>query len=499
MKILSVDQIREADKFTIQHEPISSTNLMERASNKVAQWVLSKFSKEYEIALVCGTGNNGGDGLVVARLLYQYGYKINLFIPAYEKGKGSEDFLINLAKARELMSINYDKEISFPKKDHLVIIDALFGSGLSRPLSGMYESLVKSLNRAKAIKIAIDMPSGVYADKSSLGNSVFHADYTLTFQVPKLAFLFPENAIAVGKWQLLDIGLDSGFITKAVSDYHFIQMKDLNGLLAERTSFSHKGDYGRVTILAGSYGKMGAAQLALKACLEVGAGLITAQVPHHASHIIQTSLPEVMVQADEHEYSLGTYCNYASQDVLAVGPGIGTALKTRNLLVEILENFKGQLILDADALNILSEESSLLHLLPEGAILTPHPGEFKRMVGDWEDSFQMIALLKDFCKRYKVIVVLKGRYTAVCNVEGTVYFNSTGNPGMATGGSGDTLTGILTGLFHQVKDPLVTAQLGVFIHGLAGDLAAKQKGQHSTTPTDLIKLLNQALNLLIDR
>lgn len=491
MKILNVNQIREADQYTIKNEPITSIDLMERASREVVNWVSQHFSIEYNVIILAGSGNNGGDGLAIARLLAHHGYKVSVVLVMGESG--SEDFEQNLERLKSISEVEILEDFDTSNStDKTIFIDAIFGSGLSRPIEGEIAAYVDKVNSANGIKIAVDIPSGLFADEPSLGETIFRADYTLSFQVPKIAFMMAENQQFIGQFEILDIGLSSKFINNCISDYSIFKLTNEVRSLLKVESIAHKGIRGRATILAGGHAKMGAAIIAAKGALHSGIGLLTVQSCPHCINIIQIQIPEALILEDENEYVLGSFLNYDNQDVLVFGPAIGFANKTVKLLEEILKSYKGQLILDADAITILAENRELLQLLPEGSILTPHHGEFKRLVGNYSNNFEALVQLKSFCKHHKVVVVLKGKYTAICNENGEVSFNITGNSGMAKGGSGDLLCGIIAGIAPRVKNPFITAKLAVYLHGLAGDLSLKEFGENFMTPSTMIYNLSKA-------
>jgi len=458
--LYSAKQTQEWDAFTIANEPISSEKLMERASNAFVNWFISKFETKEKIAIVCGKGNNGGDGLVIGRLLTGKGYNVKIF------------------KAEEDKSFNFE---SFN-----VLIDALFGSGLSRPVTGAYADIIKKINSSSSVKVAVDVPSGLRIDAHSEGDIV-KADYTITFQTPKLAFMFPGNAEFVGEWKVVNIGLSSLFKTDTKTYY----VNEVQSLIHNRRKFAHKGDFGRALLIAGGVGKMGAAVLSARAALRSGAGLLTVHVPKCGYNIIQTSVPEAMATIDAHEDHFSDAGDASNYDVIGIGPGIGVTSSTVSGLRKILQAHK-PMVLDADALNILSGSRELMHLIPGGSILTPHPGEFKRLVGEWKDDFERLELQKRLAAQTKSVVVLKGAHTSIVDPSGTAWFNSTGNPGMAKGGSGDVLTGILTGLLAQGYSASEAAIIGVFIHGHAGDLAAAKIGQISMLAGDIVEFLGQS-------
>jgi hydroxyethylthiazole kinase-like uncharacterized protein yjeF len=455
IKILSAAQIREWDAFTIANEPISPEGLMERASNAFVNWFVEKFNTSEKIAIVCGKGNNGGDGIVIGRILRDKDYDVNIF-------KVEEDF---------------------DADSFTVIIDAIFGSGLNRPVQS---EVIKRINAAPAIKVAVDIPSGLMTDSHSEGD-IIEADYTITFQTPKLAFMMPENAEYVGDWYLADIGLSPAFTPESKFSY----INNIDGLPRPRPKFAHKGDFGRALLIAGSLGKMGACVLASRATLRSGVGLLTVHVPKCGYNIIQTSVPEAMATVDTNDDHFSDAGETHSYDVIGIGPGIGITASTVSGLRKVLQAAK-PMVLDADALNILSSARDLLHLVPAGSILTPHPGEFKRLVGEWRDDFERLDLQKQLAAQMKCVIVLKGAHTSIVSADGNVYFNSTGNPGMAKGGSGDVLTGVLTGLLSQKYSALDAALIGVFTHGKAGDIAVAKMGENAVLAGDIVESLGQS-------
>jgi hydroxyethylthiazole kinase-like uncharacterized protein yjeF len=496
LKILSTKQIKELDQFTIEHEPIAPIDLMERACRAFVDWFVLYFRTERKIGIVCGPGNNGGDGLGIARMLKELGYYVRVWIVNGDL-KESESFKTNLDRIHGKIN---PFEISKESDRNLftgcdVLIDAVFGSGLARPVDGIFAQVISCINQTNAIRIAVDIPSGLFADLPSSGEIV-NADHTVTFQLPKLAFLFPDNHKWVGQWHWVDIGLNKEFIKSAPVSNYFVTEKSIRKIIKPRDQFSHKGTYGHALLIAGSYGKMGACVLATRAALRSGLGLLTAHVPVNGNSIIQTSAPEAMTSVDSSENyfsSAPENLNYAS---IGIGPGLGTNSETVIALAKVLKKFKKPMVIDADALNMISGNQELLQLIPEGSILTPHPKEFERIAGSWRNDFEKLELLKSFSAKLKSIIVLKGAFTSITCPDGYVFFNSTGNPGMAKGGSGDVLTGILTALLAQGYSAKDSALLGVYLHGLAGDLAANEFGMNSMSATDLINCIPHSFKKL---
>lgn len=493
VKILTTAQIKALDAYTIEQGSIASIDLMERACRAFVNWLIERFDNQKTIGIICGTGNNGGDGLGIARMLNDLGYPVKVWIV---KGTVSEssDFKINLDRAKKnkveiLEVVNESDERFFA--DRKILIDAVFGSGLTRPITGIYAKVIESINKAVAHKIAVDIPSGLMADAPTTG-PVAIADCTISFQLPKLSFFFPQYHPFLGNWTLVDINLNKEFIRQAETKNFLITQKDSRKILRKRSKFDHKGTFGHALLIAGSFGKMGAAILASRAALRAGLGLLTVHVPKVGYSILQTALPEPMVSVDPHEEFFTNAPEVAAYSVIGFGPGVGKATETANAFRSILEQFKKPMVIDADGLNILAENRELLALVPPGSILTPHPKEFERLVGKWNDDFERLDKQRQLAAQLQSIVVLKGAFSSITAPDGTAYFNSTGNPGMATGGTGDVLTGILTGLMAQGYDSLQVAQLGVYLHGLSGDLALPEKGMSSMIASDLIDFLPSA-------
>lgn len=498
MKIFSAEQTRQWDQYTITKEPIPSLALMERASTVFVEWWVEKYPIPAPVFIFCGTGNNGGDGLVVARLLSARAYPVTVFFCRI--GQLSEDCKANYGALSALPDVVL-KELavgdSLPTLDsESLIIDALFGAGLNRPITGYWAELINLINQSSIEISSIDIPSGMFLDQTSKANAVVTAKYTLSFQTPKLALLLPENYLYAKDWSFRSIGLDHSFSEDQASDYHFLTKSDVQAWIKVRGKFDHKGTYGHALLVVGSYGKIGAAVLAARACLRSGVGLLSIHLPICGYSIMQSQVPEAMVETDSH-FSFWTDAIASdSYKVIGIGCGIGQDELTKVALMGLIEKTNCRLVLDADALNLLSLEQNKLDIIPHNTIITPHPKEFQRLFGDTADDFARLALLRERAMTLGIIIILKGAYTCVALPNGTCYFNSTGNPGMATGGSGDALTGILTGLLTQGYSPDKAALIGVFLHGLAGDLAATEESEFSMLPSDLIMQIGKAfLNL----
>lgn len=488
MKLMTAAQLREWDAYTLQNEPIASVDLMERAARRCSDWLLHHGWGKYELHIFCGKGNNGGDGLAIARQLIEQGCRAHIYV--LEEGqKGTDDFQTNLHRLHPCThNIHFiQNETFFPQLQHnSVVIDALVGTGLTRPLEGLLKKLVTHLNNCGTTGISIDLPSGMFADASCSGLTVFQARHTLSFQCLKTAFLMQENQELFGQVHILDIDLHPDYATIAGTNQFILNEARAAALYRKRPVFAHKAQMGHALLLAGSFGKMGAGVLAAQACLRSGAGLLTTALPACGYAIMQTELPEAMVVTDPQEQHLsmlpGTLLAYQA---VGMGPGIGLHEHTGRLLLELLQQVHQPLVLDADAINLLSMKQNWGDLLPADTVLTPHPREFERLAGTSANDFERAERARQLALDLNCYIVLKGHHSLIACADGTCYFNMSGNAGMATAGSGDVLTGLLTGLLAQgypVKDAVL---LGVYLHGSAGDLAAKQLGQEAMLAGDI--------------
>jgi NAD(P)H-hydrate epimerase len=496
--LLTAEQIREADRHTITQEPIASIDLMERAADACYRWIAARYGTHRPFHIYVYNGNNGGDGLAIARMLHLNGFDVSVY-EVYSDVSPSADFAENKKRLTEKGFHRYfllrEKKDLIPHSSEHIIVDALFGTGLSRIIEGRIADVIHHINLSGSEIISVDMPSGLFADRTSHlpGHAVVKATHTLTFQLYKKAFLMAENSEFTGEIHLLPIGLDESFIRSlSVHDY-LLETEDIRQLIKKRRKFSHKGQYGHAAIVAGSYGKAGAAVLATLACVRSGAGLTTAIVPASVYPIIQTSVPEAMCitpppAGSPSDFYLRPITDFVPEKftVLGIGPGIGQEKTTHALLHSLLKGFKRPVVLDADALNLFSQDPDLLSLIPPQSVLTPHIGEFERLAGKAENDFHRLELLKSFARQHQVIMVLKGHFTCIATPQGQCYFNTSGNPSMAKGGSGDVLTGMITGWLAQGYAPLHAALIAVHLHGLAADKAIKTTDEHAVTATDLI-------------
>lgn len=496
MKIFKASLVREIDAYTIRHEPIKSIDLMERAATRLTGWYVRHFHTNRKVVIIAGSGNNGGDAIAMARMLAERQFRVECFLLVF--GKLSPDCSTNkdrlieqgMVKLREIGEGDPLPEI---KKDD-VVVDGIFGSGLSRKVSGFPGKVIRHINQKAGTVIAIDIPSGLFGEDNS-GNDyqyIIRADYTLTFQFPFLSFFFDSSDPFVGNWRVHDIKLHPKIIRETDSPYLTTEPEEIRTMLPVRNKFSHKGTFGHGLLISGCYGMMGAALLAGESCLRSGTGLVTLHVPRFGYGIVQTGFPEAIVSLDQSDILFSEPPDLTPYTAVGIGPGLGCKQNTGRGLKRLLEIVDVPLVIDADGLNILSQHQEWYELLPKGTILTPHPKEFDRMAGSSENSYQRHLKQKEFAERHNVYIVLKGAYTGIAAPDGRYWFNTTGNPGMATGGSGDVLTGLITGLLAQGTEPLGAALAGVYIHGLAGDKAVQLSGAEAVIARDIISHLGSA-------
>ncbi|WP_282039017.1 NAD(P)H-hydrate dehydratase [Saccharicrinis aurantiacus] len=495
MKILPPLQIKALDAFTIKNEPISSIDLMERAASNAADYLLHYYPNK-PFYIFCGNGNNGGDGFAIARLLSNALQSVHCYL--IDLGKSlSEDASINLERFKALAPDKIKLISKSAQLDNIpddgIIIDALFGTGLNRPIEGPIAEIITQLNMLNRTVISIDIPSGLMAENSPHPkHSIIKATETLSFQMPKLSFLFPECDCYVGNWSLLNIGLSNSGIASSKTTNYFVDEEIPKVILKKRSRFAHKGTFGHALLIAGSYGKMGAAVLSGKACLKSGLGLLTCHIPHWGYQIMQTSVPEAMVNIDRSEMYFTQFPTLDTYAAIGIGPGLNTKPNSAKAFEQLLINNQKPMLIDADALNLLAENNALLKHLGSHTVLTPHPGEFKRLVGEWENDTEKLEKLTLFSKQHKCTTILKGAYTITCLADGTCYFNSTGNPGMASAGSGDVLSGIILSLLAQGYSCKDASILGVYLHGLSADIALNTESQESLIASDIINHLAAA-------
>ena len=508
MKIFSSKDIKDLDAATCEAQGIDSLTLMERAANAVAKEIRTRFLPNRRIVVVAGPGNNGGDALAVSRILAEQGYS-NIEVYLFNvRGQLSDECEAQKQKLLESgAKVQFNEITRSFIPPHLsvtdVIVDGLFGVGLRDPLTEGFAAVARLINESGAYVISIDIPSGLAAEWNSnfLFHNMVHANLTLTFQFPKLSFFFNEHADIIGDLVVLDIGLDRKALKSMRSEWLLIEGRTIYKLLHARNPFSAKRDYGSVMIFAGSMGMMGAAVLCARATLKCGAGLATVHAPRTGVTILQTAVPEAMFEPDRNERVISDMSLHHTHQAVAVGPGIGTNEPTINALEALLKTCKSPLVLDADALNCIVKRPALLSMLPPRTIITPHIGEFDRLFGDQPSSEARLKKAIEVAKHYEIVIVLKSHYTMIVRPSGTqiVYFNSTGNAGMATAGAGDVLTGVIAGFLAQGIQPENAAALGVFIHGHAGDIASEEIGEYGVIASDISDRLGRAIKDVIDR
>ena len=497
IKLFATEQVKVLDRYTIQHKPISGADLVEEAAYKFVEEFTKHYKQVSRIVVFAGPGNNGADALAIARMLSDKAYRvvIYLFNTKRQLTPECEEHKRRLLNIEQIEFTEVIEEFNAPELTELdVVIDGLFGSGLNRPLESGFVGLVKYINSSSAEVVSIDVPSGLFGEdnRKNTPDTIIQANKTYTFNFPKLAFLFPENARFVGEWTVLSIDILPEIIDATPAAYRIVEEADMNMVFPQRARFTHKGTYGHALMIAGSRGKLGAAILSSRACLRSGAGLLTVHIPRCGEMVLQTAFPEAMVDVDENPDFLTAVKDLASYTSVGIGPGLGQRLETAVALGDILSRVSRPIVLDADALNIIAANKDLLEKVPRRSVLTPHPREFDRLAGDSHSGYERLMKAKDFAKEHQVCVVLKDAYTAVCTSEGNVYFNLCGNPGMATAGSGDVLTGIILGLLAQGYEPETAAVAGVFMHATAGDWAAKTHSQEAMIAGDIVDMLGIA-------
>lgn len=503
MKIFTSQQIHDIDRATCERQGINSIDLMERAAGAVSVEIISRFLPGRRIVVIAGPGNNGGDALAVARMLIEQGYKkVEVFL-FNVKGKLSHDCEEERKKLLLIDDVDFTevrREFTPPylgKND--VVVDGLFGSGLSQPMTGGFVAVARYINESGAYVISIDVPSGLFGEWNNEVNhrDIVHADLTLAFQTPRLSFFFEENAEVLGEWKLLDIDLDDSKMKELPSDFMLVEARSVRPLLRPRLPFTGKRDYGSALLFAGSVGMMGAAVMCARSTIRAGAGLVTVHSARAGMNILQTAVPEAMFEPDRNEHFISEMTPHHKHQAIAVGPGIGTNQETQDALEVLLHNAGIPLLLDADALNCIAKKPALLSMIPAKSIITPHIGEFDRLFGEFQNSEERLRKAVEMARYYNIIIVLKGHFTATVRPTGKVFINPTGNPGMATAGAGDVLTGIIAALLAQGYQPEHASTIGVYIHGLAGDMAAEELGEFGMTASDIASFTGRAIRAII--
>ncbi len=525
MKIFTTGQIAAIDRYTIEHEPVTDLELMERASRKMYEYLSIVFLCKQKLLFFAGTGNNGGDALAMARMFADADYPCTVYHLVTDKplSPSCAANLERLRKEQRAVIHPVSDENGFPLLDPEVpIIEGLFGAGLTRPLNGLPAALVRHINQSGAPVFSIDMPAGLMGEDNDGNNpeNIIRAKMTLTLQFPKISLLFPGNEEYAGQVKVIDIGLHPDALALTETPFRLTEKGEVGALFPGRKRCSHKGIYGHALLIAGSYGMAGAAVLASQACLRSGAGVVTTHLPTCGYSILQATSPEILCSIDPHPRHFSEVPPLEKFTAIGVGPGLGTHPETRRAFLKLLNEAKAPLLLDADALNLLAAEKSLLSKIPAGSVLTPHPGEFRRLSGEAgatplpgdekekkhpasgqvirSGSWHRLEKQRQLSQDLGVVIVLKGDHTSITLPNGICVFNPTGNPGMATAGSGDVLTGIITGLLAQGLPSSQAAIAGVFLHGLAGDRAARKISQPALVASDIISFLGKAFREIIN-
>jgi len=500
MKILSGNQIKAIDAYTIQNEPISSIDLMERASKAIVEKIVERWDNSTPVKVFAGPGNNGGDALAIARMLGDRGY--NVWACLFNtSGKLSDDCAANCERLQKSYTVKLnvvESQFTPPQlQEGDLVIDGLFGTGINKPLNGGFAMVVKYINASQATVLSIDVPSGLMADDNTnnVMNHIVRADYTYTFQFPKLSFLFPENEIYTGKWEVLDIGLIDPENEESKSPYHLTEPKEMQKLLKGRSKYAHKGSVGHAVLVAGKKYMAGAAILSAKACMRAGVGKLTVKTPEYNVMALQVAVPEAVISPEKGDF-FNTSFDISDYDALAIGPGIGTETETAQAFIEQVSLAKIPTVVDADALNILGSHRGWINQMPRNAILTPHKKELFGLISTTRNSYEELERTRELAVRQQIFIVIKGANSAICTPDGSVYFNCSGNPGMATAGSGDVLTGIILALLAQDYHSEEAVRLGVYLHGLAGDIAAADLCYEGVIASDLVDYLPKAFRKL---
>ncbi len=492
MKLFTTEDIRAIDRYTIDEEGVSSRELIRRVADGVASQIMARWSPLVPLTVFAGPGNNGADALMVALSLARQGYQpeVLLFnIGGNALSRDCRECRDELLNESSIPFTEITKTITLPELNrNNLVIDGLFGSGLREPLTGGFQALVRYINESGASIVSIDLPSGLMGDWNpvSVNKNIVHATLTLAVQFPRLSFFFKENDELVGEWKLLDIDLSHKAIRQTRTKFHLVEDYDVRCVLPQRSRFAGKNSYGSAMLVAGSYGMMGAAVLAARGALRSGVGRVTVHTPGCGVSVIQTAVPEAIVHPDKHENVFTDPTSIANANAIGVGPGLGTHEYTAKAVDILVKNAKCPLVIDADALNCIAHHRpALLNSLPPMSIITPHAGEFDRLFGQQTSDESRLIKAIEVSRQYNIIVVLKGHYTATIRPDGKVYFNSSGTPALATPGSGDVLTGIITSFLAQGIRPELAALSGVFVHGIAGQIAEERNSEYGVTAGDI--------------
>lgn len=515
MKVATAEEIRQLDREAIEVIGIPGIVLMENAGLQVVRVMNAYFPhlKTQKVLVVCGKGNNGGDGLVVARHLDNQGVDVRVtLLTEKTQLKGEAKLNFDIAEKMNLPIVELTSNEQLPAFRNLllqadIVVDAILGTGLSDAVKGFYKHIIESINKTHKPIIAVDIPSGLSADTGMVYGSCIKADVTVTFAIPKRGVILYPAADYVGNLEVVDIGIPKKLISSSGIKVHLVEYANVQGVFRKRMPNTHKGTYGHALVIAGSPGKSGAALMAGRSALRAGAGLVTLAIPENLRvpleiptlEVMTTSLPETA----QGTVSLEAYdkiMNLAQDKrVAAIGPGLSTHPATVELVLRLIRTLEIPMVLDADAINAVAQNPEVLLEAKAPVVLTPHPGEMARLTPNIHVQNNRIPVAQETARKYNVFIALKGVRTIVAAPDGNVFINPTGNPGMATAGTGDVLTGIIAGLIAQNIIPVEAAKSGVFLHGLAGDLVVKDKGEYGLLAGDLIDAIPNAIKFIQDQ
>ncbi len=500
MKLFTNEQIRIIERSTIETEGVLPAEIIERVAEGVADEIASRWRPSKPTIVFAGPGNNGADALASARLLYERGFRPSVYLFNIGGDKLSVECIA--ARDRLLQStpdidfIEVTSRFTPPEisQSHLVV-DGLFGAGLREELRGGFMSLVQYINEEHPTVVSIDLPSGMFGDWNPriVNRNTIHATLTLAIQFPRLCFFMEDNAELVGEWKTIDVGLSQQAISSLPAEFCLVEKRDIHRRLRRRKEFCSKADFGSAILYAGSYGMMGAAQLAARGALRGGVGKLTVCAPKCGYQILQTAVPEALYRNNRGDMILTEIHPERDFSAIAIGPGIGTNEITVKALEDFLSAIDKPVVLDADALNCIALRPAMLNTIPILSVLTPHAGEFDRMFGPQPSSEARLRKAIEMAKFYNIIIILKGRYTAIVRPDGKIYFNSSGCPGMATAGSGDVLTGLLTAMMAQGYPAEIASIIAVYIHGVAGEMAQAKQGEYGVTAGDIADNIGPAI------
>jgi len=504
MKIFTTDELLEIYRCTVEEDNISPLELISRVAQGVSEEIISRYLPTKPIAIFAGPGNNGAEALATARNLHTQGYtpQVYLFNIGGDKLNDCCTYMRDrFAELENAQIVEVVRDFSLPDLNQsYLVVDGLFGTELRDNLTGGFISLVRYINESHATILSIDLPSGLFSDwnANSIHRNIIHADITLAIQFPRIAFFLKENAPLIGEWKTLDIGLSARAIGNILPTYYLIEREDVKRKLRRRNQFCSKADLGTAAIIAGCYGMMGAAILSARSALKAGVGKLTVYSPRCGYTVIQSTVPEALFKADKNDIVISSITLRNDFNAIAVGPGIGVHEMTVNALEDFLNKAKKPVIIDADAINCISMRPTMLNSIPVLSILTPHAGEFDRLFGPQTSEEARLRKAAEMAKYYNVFIVLKGHYTIIARPDGKIYFNSSGTPALATAGSGDVLTGAIVSFLAQGYLPEIAALMGVYIHGLAGEIAESDQGTYGTTSGDVAAYIGKAIKSIMD-